>query len=121
MKKLLVIMVALMPLLMFTACGGDDNSDNDVANSFIVGTWSTTNNYGGSNGSITFKSNGTVSYSEGGDSDNGTYTVNGTTLTIKWRNSGETINYELVFPNGDKNTMQVYMEGEEGYATWTKM
>lgn len=92
MKKLLFLMLAIMPMMLFTSCSDDDDVTID---SPVVGTWVTSNRYLKITETITFHSNGTVTSKEeyNGDvyTDNGKYTVNENVITIYWQGDNEPV------------------------------
>lgn len=110
-------MLAMMPMMLFTACSDDDDT---VIDSPVVGTWKTSDTYGTS--TITFKSNGTVFskdvFRDDVFEDAGTYTVEGNKIIIYWQGDDEAT--VLVFTISG-NTMRTYMEGETGYTDWTRV
>lgn len=132
MKKYLLFLLAFLPMVLFTACSSDD--DDNVINSSIVGTWTTsditetTELAFNANGSViensTLKRNGAIREYIG------SYSVNNDKLTINWEKyrdfnsvskewSDYTTDRETViitFTIKDKTLTFVSMEGETTYS-----
>ena len=132
MKKYLLFLLAFLPMVVFTACSSDDN--DNVVNSPIVGTWTTSNITEttelafNANGSViensTLKRNGAIrEYT-------GSYSVDNDKLTINWEKyrdfnsvsrewSDYTTDRETVvitFTIKDKTLTFVSMEGEATFS-----
>lgn len=86
MKKCIVFLLALMPMLMLNSCSSSD--DEDAINHPIVGTWVYTDNT--ETNETTFSSNGTVTdlstlKRNGAKREYiGSFSVNNDKLTITW-------------------------------------
>ncbi|GAE15792.1 hypothetical protein JCM6292_2124 [Bacteroides pyogenes JCM 6292] len=83
--KNVLFLLAMLPIVLFTACSSDDDN---VVNSPIVGTWTTSDAFETSE--ITFKPNGSVTDNSTLKRNGamreyvGSYSVNGSKLTINW-------------------------------------
>lgn len=83
--KNFLFLLAMLPIVLFTACSSDDDN---VVNSPIVGTWTTSD--GAETAEITFRPNGSVTENStlkwNGDMKEyvGSYSVNDGKLTINW-------------------------------------
>lgn len=83
MKKYLFMMLAILPIVLFTACSSDDTNKHP-----IVGTWTNSNNV--ETTEISFLSNGTVTDNSTLKRNGaireyiGSYNVNKDKLTIHW-------------------------------------
>lgn len=81
-KYLLLSIILILPISL-VSCEDQDASDN----SGIIGTWTCSNHYYGVSDSFTFKKNGNYEWTYSGtvdwyDSQKGTYTFNGSILTL---------------------------------------
>lgn len=112
MKKLYstIMMLAMMvAALGFTACGGDDEGDDGISSSMIVGTWKPTNVEGWPNellekgdGSIMqFKKDGSfiVVYLEDKEIEKGDWILRNDKLTMHYKNDGFTFVYDVIRGN----------------------
>lgn len=122
MKKLLLLMAFIMPMIFASSCSDDDDKVN--IDSPIVGTWFA-RSYGIKD-VVTFKNDGTVTskttYGDTTEEDHGTYELKATddpnkgAVKIYWA-SGETVVMAFII---SENTMTTSMEGETGITQWTR-
>ncbi|MDO5396003.1 MAG: hypothetical protein Q4F07_08590 [Bacteroidales bacterium] len=124
MKKLFSLMLLLATMLTFTACSGDDEPENGISKSDLIGLWDATAVQFNNDGkwiditnrpdlalSISFYEDGSY-YGEGalGDGE-GTYTLSGN--TIKTYIDGELYGtYVVKSLIGDQAELTLTMEGE---------
>lgn len=108
---LLVLLLSIFVSITLYSCDDDDAPNNPG----IIGTWTCSNHYYGGSDSYTFKKNGNYEWSYSGtadwfDSQKGTYTFNGSILTIT-NSKGTTWAYVVL---GITNSSMIIMD-EDGY------
>ncbi len=104
LKLFLLLFVALASASTFTACSDDDNNQSQNQGPGIVGTW--TCYAEGEPTTLTFNADGTFveTYHSGTEHDYGTYSYDGTTLTLVYSDG-----YQLRLPatlSGDELTIE---------------
>ncbi|MDE7409706.1 MAG: lipocalin family protein [Muribaculaceae bacterium] len=103
-----VILCVFIAVFTLSSCSKEEELDSS-----IVGTWSCSNRYYGGTDTYVFKKNGTYSWFYEGKADwfndeNGTYTYNGTILTVT-KSSGYTSMYMVI---GISKSSLVLMDDE---------
>ena len=115
----------LVSSFAFTACGSDDEDNNDSSSNPLVGTWYTETIEKGEveYTEITYNANFTCTWREYKsdrktvvDTDEGSYKVDGNKLSIWWKIEGNDEPWTTTFTiNGNKMTTT-----EGGGTIWTK-